>query len=80
MANLTIRYLSPESEAELRKRAELRGCSLEALARSILDEASGAKVPEKRFPYYLMEMIEPGEAVETDHEFHDAAPRPIDLE
>ena len=49
MANLTIRYLSPESEAELRKRAELRGCSLEALARSISDEASCANVPEKRF-------------------------------
>ena len=40
MASITIRNLSPESKAKLRRRAERRGCSLEALARSILDQAA----------------------------------------
>ena len=40
MASITIRNLSPESKARLRRQAEERGCSLEALARSILDRAA----------------------------------------
>ena len=79
MASLTIRHLPPESEEGLRRRAKLRGCTLEALDRSILDEASGANVASKRIPHYLIEMIEPGEEVETDHRFHDPTPRSVDL-
>ena len=40
MASITIRRLSDESKERLRKRAERSGCSLEALARSILDQAA----------------------------------------
>ena len=40
MASITIRNLSPESKARLRRRAERQGCSLEVLARSILDQAT----------------------------------------
>ena len=40
MASITIRNLSAESKARLRQRAEQRGCSLEALVRSILDDAA----------------------------------------
>ena len=48
MASITIRNLSPESKARLRRQADERGCSLEALARSILDQAADGTPPATR--------------------------------
>ena len=79
MASLTIRNLSPESEERLRLRAERRGCTLEALARSILDGAADAMVTSKRFPYYLIEKIAPGEDIEPFIQSLDEPHTPIDL-
>ena len=80
MASITIRRLSPESKERLRKRAERSGCSLEALARSILDRA--AHEPNESappYPYNLMAVLEPGEDIDRFIREHDQKQRPIDL-
>ena len=64
MASITIRKLSAESKARLRRRAEERGCSLEALVRSILDDAAEEAVPAGSFPHNLIALVEPGEDIE----------------
>lgn len=79
MASITIRNLSAESKERLRKRANQRGCSLETLARSILDEAAGEGVQLTRFPRDLMEVIEPGEEIEPILRVHDQPQRRVDL-
>ena len=40
MPSITIRNLSAETKARLQRLAEQRRCSLEALARAILDQAA----------------------------------------
>ena len=57
MASITIRNLSPESKAKLRRRAEQRGCSLEALARSILDQAAEDTSVATGFPDDLIALV-----------------------
>ena len=82
MASITIRRLSDESKERLRKRAERSGCSLEALARSILDRAAHdtPEPPEpERFPYNLMSVIEPGEDIDRYIREHKQKQRPVDL-
>lgn len=79
MASITIRNLSAESKARLRRRADQRGCSLEALARSILEEAAGETVESNRFPHDLMEVIEPGEEIEPLLRVHDETQGRVDL-
>ena len=79
MASITIRNLSAESKERLRRRADQRGCSLETLARSILQEAAGETVQSTRFPYNLMEVVEPGEDIEPLLRVHDQPQRPVEL-
>ncbi|NKC13961.1 MAG: hypothetical protein GKR94_17765 [Gammaproteobacteria bacterium] len=66
MASITIRNLSTETKERLRARAERHGSSLEALARSILDQAAQDFIPASlpRFPRDLIAMVEPGEEIE----------------
>lgn len=79
MASITIRNLSAESKERLRRRADQRGCSLETLARSILDEAAGETDQSTRFPHDLMEVIEPGEEIEPRLWVHDQPQERVDL-
>ena len=79
MASITIRRLSDESKERLRKRAERSGCSLEALVRSILDQAANDTTEPKRFPYNLMAVIEPGEDIDRFIREHQQKQRPVDL-
>ncbi len=75
MASITIRNLSAESKERLRRTARQRGCSLEALARSILDAAARDATHDTTaaagFPYDLISMVEPGEDIEPFLEDHD---------
>ncbi len=66
MASITIRKLSNETKERLRARAERHGSSLEALVRSLLDQAAQDLVPAptSRFPRDLIAIFEPGEDVE----------------
>ena len=50
MPSITIRNLSAESKEQLLKQAESSGCSVEALARSILYQAAHAPVPPTPLP------------------------------
>ena len=79
MASITIRNLSPESKARLRLRAEQRGCSLEALARSILDQAAEDTPVATGFPHDLIALVEPGEDIEPFLRDHRQPQEPIDL-
>ena len=79
MASITIRNLSPESKARLRRRAEQRGCSLEALARSILDQAAEDTPVGTGFPHDLIALVEPGEDIEPFLRDHRQPQEPIDL-
>ena len=79
MASLTIRSLSEESKENLRRRAEQRGCSLEALVRSILEEAASDTIDSARFPYNLIAMVEPGEGIEPVLRDHDQPQERVDL-
>ena len=71
VASITIRNLSEETKERLRKRAKQRGCSFEALARSILDEAANKTEQNTNFPYNLMSLVEPGEDIEPYLQAHD---------
>ena len=79
MASITIRNLSPESKAKLRRRAEQRGCSLEALARSILDQAAEDTAVAIGFPDDLIALVEPGGDIEPFLREHRQPQEPIDL-
>ncbi|MDE0025459.1 MAG: hypothetical protein OXP69_13705 [Spirochaetaceae bacterium] len=80
MASITIRRLSDESKERLRKRAERSGCSLEALVRSILDQAAHEPIESTPpYPYNLMAVVEPGEDIEPYIREHDQKQRPVDL-
>ncbi len=79
MASITIRNLSAESKERLRRRADQRGCSLETLARSILDKAAAETVQSIRFPHDLMEVIERGEEIEALLRAHDRPQERVDL-
>ena len=71
MASITIRNLSAESKERLRRRAESSGRSLEALARSVLDQAAHEQEPISRFPHDLVAVVQPGEDIERYLEGHD---------
>ncbi len=79
MASITIRNLSPESKVRLRQRAEQRGCSLEALVRSILDQAAADTAESTRFPHDLMAVVEPGDELEPFLQSHDQVQPPVDV-
>ncbi len=80
MASITIRRLSDESKERLRKRAERSGCSLEALARSILDQAAHEPIESTApYPYNLMAVVEPGEDIEPYIREHNQKQGPVDL-
>lgn len=79
MASITIRNLSAESKERLRLNAKRRGCSLEALARSILDTAAENPVAASNFPHNLISMIEPGEDIEPFINEHDQPQTPVNL-
>ena len=79
MASITIRNLSPESKAKLRRRAERRGCSLEALARSILDQAADDTSVATGFPDDLIALVEPGDDIEPFLREHRQPQEPVDL-
>ena len=64
MARITIRNLSAETKARLQRLAEQRGCSLEALSRSILDQAAEEIPTTTRFPHDLLALVAPGEDIE----------------
>lgn len=78
MASITIRNLSAESKARLRRRAEQRGCSLEALVRSILDQAAEENPTATRFPHDLIALVEPGEDIEPFIDGHRQPQGPVD--
>ena len=79
MASITIRNLSAESKARLRQHAEQRGCSLEALVRSILDHAAEETSSASRFPHNLIALIEPGEDIEPFIRDHRQPQEPVEL-
>ena len=79
MVSITIRNLSAESKERLRRSAKQRGCSLEALARSILDAAAEAPVPVSDFPHDLISLVEPGTDIEPFVNEHDQALSPVIL-
>ncbi len=79
MASITIRNLSAESKIRLKRSAEERGCSLEALARSILDQAAEQAPAPNRFPHNLIALVEPGEDIEPFIRKHRHPPEPVDL-
>ena len=80
MASITIRRLSDESKERLRRRAERSGCSLEALVRSILDQAAHEPIESTPpYPYNLMAVVVPGEDIEPYIREHDQKQRPVEL-
>ena len=79
MASITIRRLSQETKERLRQRANQRGCSLESLARSILDAATINTEQNSNFPYNLISLVEPGEDIEPYLQEHDQPITPPDL-
>ena len=79
MASITIRNLSTESKARLRHRAEQRGCSLEALVRSILDDAAEQAPPTGRFPHDLIALLEPGKDIDGFISEHRQPQEPVKL-
>ncbi len=79
MASITIRNLSQESKERLRQRAARRGCSLEALVRSILDSAAEETVVSTGFPHDLIAVVEPGEDIEPLLRDHDQPQPPLNL-
>ena len=80
MASITIRRLSDESKELLRKRAARSGCSLDALVRSILDQAAHEPIESTPpYPYHLMAVVEPGEEVEPYIREHDQKQRMVRL-
>ena len=80
MASITVRRLSDESKERLRKRAERSGCSLEALVRSILDQAAHEPIESTPpYPYNLMAVVVPGEDIEPYIREHDQKQRPVEL-
>ena len=79
MANITIRNLSPESRERLRQRAEQRGCTLEALARMILEQAAGDSAASTEFPHDLIAVVKPGEEIEAFLRDHDQPPTTFQL-
>ena len=79
MASITIRNLSAESKTRLKRKAEERGCSLEALARSILDLAAEEASAATRFPHNLIALVEPGEDIEPFIREHRQPQEPVDL-
>ena len=79
MANVTIRNLSPESKERLRQRAEQRGCTLEALARMILEQAAGDSAASTEFPHDLIAVVEPDEEIEPSRRDYDQPPTRFQL-
>ena len=79
MASITIRRLSAESKERLRQRAARSGRSLEALARSILDQAAAEEpAPSAGFPHDLVSVVEPGEDIEPHIRALDQPQSPVD--
>ena len=68
-----------QSKTRLRRRAEERGCSLEALARPILDQAAEEAPPGTRFPHDLIALVEPGEDIEPFIREQRQPRAPVDL-
>ena len=79
MTSITIRNLPPESKARLKRRAEARGCSLEALVRSVLDQAAEETPEATRFPHNLIALVERGEDIEPFIHGHRQRQEPVDL-
>ncbi len=79
MASITIRNLSAESKERLRRSARQRGCSLEALARSILDTAAEDSVAASNFPHDLISTVEPGADIEPFINEHNHPQSPVNL-
>jgi len=79
MASITIRNLSAESKERLRRRAAHSGRSLEALARSILDQATAEEpAASTGFPHDLVAVVEPGEDIEPHVRALDQPQSPVD--
>ena len=72
-------YFRADPKARLRRRAEQQGCSLEALARSILDHAAEDLPVDVGFPHDLVALVEPGEDIEPFLREHRQPQEPIDL-
>ena len=79
MASITIRNLSQETKERLRLHAVRRGCSLEALARSILDSATVDTEQNSKFPYNLIALLETGDDLEPYLQDHDQPIPDIEL-
>ena len=80
MASITIRNLSVESKERLRQRAARSGRSLEALVRSILDQAAAEEpATSARFPHDLVAVVEPGEDIEPHIRAFDRPQSPVEL-
>ena len=79
MASITIRNLSAESKERLRERAESCGCSLEALVRSILDQAAHTPAPPTGFPHDLIALVDPSDDVASFIQEHDQPQEVVDL-
>ena len=79
MASITIRNLSAESKARLRRRAQQHGWSLEALVRSILDQAAEETPAATRFPHDVIALVEQGDNIEPFIDGHRQPQRPVDL-
>ena len=79
MPSITVRNLSAESKARLQHTAQLRGCSLEALVRSILDHAAEEPSTAESFPHNLIALLEPGDDISSFIEQNKQPREPVDL-
>ncbi|MEO1019262.1 MAG: hypothetical protein AAFY56_16455 [Pseudomonadota bacterium] len=67
MAQILVRGLSDKTKSQLSKLAKARGQSLEGFLRDQLNIIAHQQPAPKRsrFPYDLVELVEPGEEIET---------------
>ncbi|MDD9983477.1 MAG: hypothetical protein OXU81_19330 [Gammaproteobacteria bacterium] len=80
MASFTTSNLSAESKERLRRRAAHSGRSLEALARSSLDQGAAEELAASTgFPHDLVAVVEPGEDIESHIRTLDQPQSPVDL-
>jgi plasmid stability protein len=64
MASLTIRNLSDDTKAKLKRQAAVSGRSLEAYVRGLLEQTADTAPQPQGFPYDLMALVEPGQDIE----------------
>lgn len=81
MGSLTIRNLSDDTKVKLKEQAKVRGRSLEAYIRSLLDQAADTppELGKKVFPHDLIALVEPGDDIDVFIEQQDHKQSVVEL-